>query len=110
MMGPASILDTVNNTETPTGSSPASNVGHEAEANKDTDKDTKEGDKDGDGGKEEVEGNRVGTLSKTEAKMALRKHKGNIWAAVTECVESRQAKVRKRFIGTRELCRLVVMP
>ena len=47
----------------------ASNVGHEAEEN------------------------RVGTLSKAESKEALRKHKGNIWAAVTECVESRQAKV-----------------
>ena len=47
----------------------ASNVGHEAEENT------------------------IGTLSKAEAKDALRKHKGNIWAAVTECVEQRQAKV-----------------
>ena len=47
----------------------ASNVGHEAEENT------------------------IGTLSKTEAREALRKHKGNIWAAVTECVEGRQAKV-----------------
>ena len=48
----------------------ASNVGHEAEENT------------------------IGTLSKPEAKEALRKHKGNIWAAVTECVEQRQLKVR----------------
>ena len=47
----------------------ASNVGHEAEENT------------------------IGTLSKSEAKEALRKHKGNIWAAVTECVEQRQVKV-----------------
>ena len=47
----------------------ASNVGHEAEENT------------------------IGTLSKPEAKEALRKHKGNIWAAVTECVEQRQLKV-----------------
>ena len=47
----------------------ASNVGHEAEEN------------------------RIGTLAKSEAKDALRKHRGNIWAAVTECVESRQHKV-----------------
>jgi len=46
----------------------ASNVGHEAEENT------------------------IGTLSKPEAKEALRKHKGNIWAAVTECVEQRQLK------------------
>ena len=48
----------------------ASNVGHEAEENT------------------------IGTLSKIEAKEALRKHKGNIWAAVTECVEQRQMRVR----------------
>ena len=41
----------------------------------------------------EAEENTIGTLSKPEAKEALRKHKGNIWAAVTECVEQRQAKV-----------------
>ena len=51
----------------------ASNVGHEAEENT------------------------IGTLSKAEAKDALRKHKGNIWAAVTECVEQRQAKVGSKF-------------
>lgn len=37
--------------------------------------------------------NRVGTVSETEARDALRLHKGNIWAAVTECVEQRQKKV-----------------
>ena len=47
----------------------ASNVGHEAEENT------------------------TGTISKAEAKEALRKHKGNIWASVTECVEGRQQKV-----------------
>ena len=47
----------------------ASNVGHEAEENT------------------------IGTLSKIEAKDALRTHKGNIWAAVTDCVEQRQLKV-----------------
>ena len=46
----------------------ASNVGHEAEENT------------------------IGTISKLEAKEALRKHKGNIWASVTECVEGRQQK------------------
>ena len=51
----------------------ASNVGHEAEENT------------------------IGTLSKPEAKEALRKHKGNIWAAVTECVEQRQTKVMTVF-------------
>ena len=47
----------------------ASNVGHEADENT------------------------IGTISKPEAKDSLRKHKGNIWAAVTECVEARQRKV-----------------
>ena len=47
----------------------ASNVGHEAQENT------------------------IGTISKAEAKEALRKHKGNIWASVTECVEGRQQKV-----------------
>merc|ERR1719340_432530 len=40
----------------------------------------------------EKDQNTIGTLSKSEAKEALRTHKGNIWAAVTECVEQRQAK------------------
>lgn len=38
--------------------------------------------------------NIVGTVSETEAKDALRLHNGNIWPAVTECVEQRQKKVR----------------
>lgn len=33
----------------------------------------------------------IGTLSQTEARDALRKHKGNVWASVTECVDRRQA-------------------
>ena len=41
----------------------------------------------------EKDQNTIGTLSKTEAREALRTHKGNIWASVTECVEQRQAKV-----------------
>merc|ERR1711892_1660437 len=40
----------------------------------------------------EAEENTIGTISLSEAKEALRKHKGNIWAAVTDCVEGRQAK------------------
>ena len=52
----------------------ASNVGHEAEENT------------------------IGTISLSEAKEALRKHKGNIWAAVTECVEGRQAKVSNQAL------------
>merc|ERR1719225_157646 len=36
--------------------------------------------------------NMIDTISKAEAKEALRKHKGNIWASVTECVEGRQQK------------------
>merc|ERR1712020_39715 len=67
----------------------ASNVGHEAEENT------------------------IGTLSKPEAKEALRKHKGNIWAAVTECVEQRQSKVMPKvhvlYYGTAsfEICTLI---
>lgn len=38
--------------------------------------------------------NDIGLITATEAKTALRVHKGNIWAAVTECVEQRQKKVR----------------
>ncbi|KAL1458200.1 hypothetical protein WDU94_008367 [Cyamophila willieti] len=36
--------------------------------------------------------NNVGTLSAVEARDALRLHNGNVWAAVTECVETRQKK------------------
>jgi E3 ubiquitin-protein ligase RNF31 len=39
------------------------------------------------------ENNQIGTISSTEAKDALRVHKGNVWAAVTECVEQRRKKV-----------------
>jgi E3 ubiquitin-protein ligase RNF31 len=42
----------------------------------------------------EAEENTVGTLSRSEAKEALRKHKGNIWAAMTDCVDGRRNKVR----------------
>ncbi len=41
----------------------------------------------------ESEENTVGTLSTEEAKEALRHQKGNLWAAVTECVEGRRTKV-----------------
>lgn len=34
--------------------------------------------------------NIVGTISSMEAKEALRMHKGNVWHAVTECIEQRQ--------------------
>lgn len=37
--------------------------------------------------------NTVGTISVDEARDALRAHKGNVWSAVTECVEQRQKKV-----------------
>ncbi|CAH0557576.1 unnamed protein product [Brassicogethes aeneus] len=36
--------------------------------------------------------NIVGTVSENEARDALRLHKGNLWPAVTECVEQRQRK------------------
>ncbi|CAH1391608.1 unnamed protein product [Nezara viridula] len=36
--------------------------------------------------------NIVGTISASEAREALRIHNGNVWAAVTECVEQRQRK------------------
>ncbi|CAG9827831.1 unnamed protein product [Diabrotica balteata] len=36
--------------------------------------------------------NIVGTVSKVEARDALRKHKGSMWPAVEECVEQRQKK------------------
>lgn len=37
--------------------------------------------------------NTVGTISDSEARDALRLHNGNVWAAVTECIEQRQKKV-----------------
>ncbi|XP_049852722.1 E3 ubiquitin-protein ligase lubel isoform X9 [Schistocerca gregaria] len=36
--------------------------------------------------------NNIGTISAAEARDALRIHRGNVWAAVTECVEQRQKK------------------
>ncbi|XP_025833921.1 uncharacterized protein LOC108736579 isoform X6 [Agrilus planipennis] len=36
--------------------------------------------------------NIIGTVSEKEARDALCRHKGNVWAAVTECVEQRQRK------------------
>ncbi|XP_067001536.2 E3 ubiquitin-protein ligase lubel isoform X1 [Anabrus simplex] len=36
--------------------------------------------------------NNIGTISVAEARDALRLHKGNVWSAVTECVEQRQKK------------------
>ncbi|XP_054281875.1 E3 ubiquitin-protein ligase lubel-like isoform X3 [Macrosteles quadrilineatus] len=36
--------------------------------------------------------NTIGTISVSEAREALRMHGGNVWAAVTECVEQRQKK------------------
>ena len=41
-----------------------------------------------------------GTISKLEAREALRANKGNIWVAVTDCVETRQKKVKIMFKGT----------
>ncbi|KAK8770554.1 hypothetical protein V5799_012981 [Amblyomma americanum] len=38
--------------------------------------------------------NNIGIVSASEAQNALRRQKGNIWAAVTECVENRQRMVR----------------
>ena len=60
----------------------ASNVGHEAQENT------------------------IGTISKAEAKEALRKHKGNIWASVTECVEGRQQKVTTLTLETVHITRV----
>lgn len=41
----------------------------------------------------ETKENTVGTISQREAREALKKHKGSVWKAVTECVEQRQKKV-----------------
>lgn len=49
--------------------------------------------------------NTIGTLSHIEAREALRLHKGNIWHAITECIEQRQKKyneILKRGNYTRE--------
>lgn len=42
---------------------------------------------------EENEENDVGAITTTEAKEALRIHRGDIWDAVAECIETRQRKV-----------------
>ncbi|XP_064112922.1 E3 ubiquitin-protein ligase lubel-like isoform X15 [Macrobrachium nipponense] len=41
--------------------------------------------------------NDIGSISAHEACIALRIHKGNIWAAVTECVEQRQKKFNEIY-------------
>lgn len=43
--------------------------------------------------------NIIGTISAIEARESLRQHKGNVWHAVTECIESRQRKYHE--IATR---------
>lgn len=50
-------------------------------------------------GKEKMDSN-VGSITEQEARAALRAHKGNIWAAVTESVEQRQTKVRLRIYSS----------
>nr|XP_036226343.1 E3 ubiquitin-protein ligase lubel isoform X4 [Bactrocera oleae] len=45
-------------------------------------------------GQERVE-NIIGTVSQGEARDALRQHGGNIWQAVSECIEQRQRKYRE---------------
>jgi E3 ubiquitin-protein ligase RNF31 len=40
----------------------------------------------------ELKVNTIGTISAIEAREALRLHKGNIWHAVTQCIEQRQRK------------------
>uniref|UniRef100_A0A182MU57 RanBP2-type domain-containing protein n=1 Tax=Anopheles culicifacies TaxID=139723 RepID=A0A182MU57_9DIPT len=39
--------------------------------------------------------NTIGTISTVEAREALKLHKGNIWRAITECIEQRQRKYRE---------------
>lgn len=43
--------------------------------------------------------NTIGTISAAEARDALRQHGGNVWAAVTECVDQRQKKVTYSYIS-----------
>ena len=45
-------------------------------------------------GQERAE-NTIGTISQMEAREALRLHTGNIWQAVSECIEQRQRKYRE---------------
>lgn len=42
---------------------------------------------------EDNEENDVGVITASEAKAALHIHRGDIWDAVTECIENRQRKV-----------------
>jgi E3 ubiquitin-protein ligase RNF31 len=44
-------------------------------------------------GREKGENNQIGTISLAEGKEALRANRGNVWAAVTECIEQRRKKV-----------------
>ncbi len=44
-------------------------------------------------GREKGDNNQSGTISILEAKNALRANRGNVWAAVTECIEHRRKKV-----------------
>ena len=49
--------------------------------------------------------NTIGTISAIEAREALRKHKGNIWQAITDSIEQRQrkyAEIASRGNFTRE--------
>lgn len=46
-----------------------------------------------------IENNDVGTVSTEEAKEAIRTNRGNVWAAVTECVDNRRKKVVHIPIG-----------
>lgn len=39
--------------------------------------------------------NTIGTISRLEARNALRLHTGNVWQAVSECIEQRQSKYRE---------------
>lgn len=47
---------------------------------------------------QEREQNTIGTISKMEAREALRLHTGNVWLAVSECIQQRQLKYK-------EICR-----
>lgn len=44
-----------------------------------------------------IENNDVGTISIDEAKESIRANRGNVWAAVTDCVDQRRRKVLSRF-------------
>ncbi|XP_055382033.1 E3 ubiquitin-protein ligase lubel isoform X3 [Condylostylus longicornis] len=44
---------------------------------------------------QEQKDNIIGTISSIESREALRIHRGNVWHAVTECIEQRQKKYRE---------------